>query len=1360
MFKAYKKLLATIALTLTIALVVTLFAPVALAEEPEPSIPDLSNTICITIDEFSPETKVSDLISNTILSSTETLEVYDKQGFPISNNSYVTNSSTIVIKNNGVVTEAYKVRLYGDLDCDGRIDTFDISKIKTYLAGISIDESIAADANADSIVDTVDLSVLKLYSAGIMGINQSRQFAFSSRFNWLNENKADYKIYGYSDTFDDFSVLSNDIDLTFSRYYNSDNTDEGILGKGWTASFEGSCITYEVTSKIVSIYGQTPVVFEYSNNEYYCEYSRSTLTSTDGGYVYVGEDRLTYTFNANGYLVSVSDSNNNVVSINVDANGKIQKVTDSVGRIYSYTYNDNGYLSSITDPAGRTVSFSYNISGRLLSVTGVMGTVTERYSYNSNNKITSVSDAFDNYITQITYEENSGTVSSVTDADGVTTNYFYNPDLNSITLSQNGEVIEQYIYNRYNHLYSSSTDEGVQTNYFLNAYGDTVLSENSDGSKTVYTYDKRGNALTVVTTTEEETTTEINTYDSSDNLLTTSSDGEKYTYTYDTNGNILTVTKEEDGEVTETSAYTYNENGLVLTSQTDGENVSYTYNSYGYTTSEAVTDGNTTTYTYDTVGNILTEATEDKTVAYAYNLKGDILRTKENNTVKNRTVYDNYGRILQQISEAEYNLNYDGLNTASKADVYSNNGNEVAVGVRYYYGTDGKLSEIKASCYTVLTDSTQKVGCVKAGNTVLASYNYTNDAKELLSNVNYANGQSISYTYDTEGNITALSYGNTTAYIYAYDSDGTLTSKTDLISGIRTDYADDNITVSRINEDKTLTQIYSYSNEQLTDDNEVDYEKVTESFNNQSFSANYYQDYFKYGSFTHITNLNDDEAVSSIQVNNGNSGVLNSAYTYNDDNLPTGLVNSYTNVNDTYSYTYDDDGNITSIIRNNKNRRYHYDNAGQLIRVDDEIAGNTVVYEYNGVSGNIKSIKYYAYTTANTVSSAVLSQKSFSYTDSNWSDLLTSVDGNALSYDALGNVLSYNGYTYSWTAGRHLYEMTNGTNTFSYKYDDNGIRTEKTVNGVTTHYTTVDGRITGQYDGTNTIYFRYNAENSLVGFNLNGTEYIYIKNIQGDIEGILDQNGNLVVQYTYDAWGKVISTTGTLASTVGAINPMRYRDYYLDSETGYYYLQSRYYNPDICRFINADEPSIMLININNIVGANLFTYCNNNPINNIDPTGYWVFTMSISFGGAAIAGLNIFVTLLIDSSGDYGIFIGISLLFGVLGKGLSRSYGFYWRFKKISNFLKATTNALSVGNGFGGSLVYHLYKYPYSDKKLAGIQITDSISGICWETAPFEGCAWYIPLRKVFTPLFKKAGTRKVAIRKIAKRFRIKIYRK
>ena len=84
-----------------------------------------------------------------------------------------------------------------------------------------------------------------------------------------------------------------------------------------------------------------------------------------------------------------------------------------------------------------------------------------------------------------------------------------------------------------------------------------------------------------------------------------------------------------------------------------------------------------------------------------------------------------------------------------------------------------------------------------------------------------------------------------------------------------------------------------------------------------------------------------------------------------------------------------------------------------------------------------------------------------------------------------------------------------------------------------------------------------------------------------------------------------MSCTGTLANTVGAINPMRYRDYYFDSETGYYYLQSRYYNPEFCRFINADEPSMLSLSAENICGVNLFAYCHNNPVNLLDWDGHF-----------------------------------------------------------------------------------------------------------------------------------------------------------
>ncbi|QAA33761.1 RHS repeat-associated core domain-containing protein [Clostridium manihotivorum] len=129
--------------------------------------------------------------------------------------------------------------------------------------------------------------------------------------------------------------------------------------------------------------------------------------------------------------------------------------------------------------------------------------------------------------------------------------------------------------------------------------------------------------------------------------------------------------------------------------------------------------------------------------------------------------------------------------------------------------------------------------------------------------------------------------------------------------------------------------------------------------------------------------------------------------------------------------------------------------------------------------------------------------------------------------------------------------------------------------------------------------------------NLNGSEYYYIRNAQGDIIGLIDNTGTQVVSYTYDTWGKIISTTGILGSTVGAKNPYRYRGYRYDTETGLYYLQSRYYNPDWGRVINADDTDQLNNTNEDLLDYSMFAYCNNNPVNKIDSDGRFAFALGI-----------------------------------------------------------------------------------------------------------------------------------------------------
>ncbi len=112
------------------------------------------------------------------------------------------------------------------------------------------------------------------------------------------------------------------------------------------------------------------------------------------------------------------------------------------------------------------------------------------------------------------------------------------------------------------------------------------------------------------------------------------------------------------------------------------------------------------------------------------------------------------------------------------------------------------------------------------------------------------------------------------------------------------------------------------------------------------------------------------------------------------------------------------------------------------------------------------------------------------------------------------------------------------------------------------------------------------------------------------IRYLYNTSGEVVTTYTYDAWGTVLSVTGTLAETVGTVNPVRYKSYYFDSETGWYYLQSRYYDPAVGRFLNADEVSLLGAT-NTLLGYDLFSYCENNPVSNDDRFGYWKISLKV-----------------------------------------------------------------------------------------------------------------------------------------------------
>ncbi len=207
-------------------------------------------------------------------------------------------------------------------------------------------------------------------------------------------------------------------------------------------------------------------------------------------------------------------------------------------------------------------------------------------------------------------------------------------------------------------------------------------------------------------------------------------------------------------------------------------------------------------------------------------------------------------------------------------------------------------------------------------------------------------------------------------------------------------------------------------------------------------------------------------------------------------------------------------------------------------------------------------------------------------------------------------VTYYNGkdYTFTWTKGRQLASATVDGKQISYTYDMSGVRTSKTVNGTTYNYTTLSGKVMRQQWDGKTLEFVYDdSSQPFAMIYKHGSEtelYYYFVNAQGDVSAILDSSGKIAASYDYDAWGNCTVYNSSDAA-IGDLNPLRYRGYYYDAETGFYYLQSRYYDFANCRFINAD--AYVTTNVGSILNSNMFAYCENNPILFSDQHGNYRF---------------------------------------------------------------------------------------------------------------------------------------------------------
>ena len=324
-----------------------------------------------------------------------------------------------------------------------------------------------------------------------------------------------------------------------------------------------------------------------------------------------------------------------------------------------------------------------------------------------------------------------------------------------------------------------------------------------------------------------------------------------------------------------------------------------------------------------------------------------------------------------------------------------------------------------------------------------------------------------------------------------------------------------------------------------------------------------------------------------------------STYAYDSKKLLTSVKNF-----DGYElrYTYD----TRSPYRVKKIAEYAGETAGKSLSLTygynstkfTDNKNRSEIYRFNN-SGNLREERGYDYTTdpisgtPKKLTTAVMDEK--------WKDKLLKWGSTEMTYDACGNMLKKGDTTFTWTQGRKLSAINNGKN-IRYYYDHTGARVKKVVDGVTTEYRMAGSLLVSERTGDETIWYQYDSAASLVAMIIGGTRYNYVRNAQNDIVGLIDSTGKRVVYYKYDSWGRAVNISGTMAATVGQKNPFRYRGYYFDAESGMYYLQSRYYDPEIRRFISADDYGLLSAS-NTVYDKNLYAYGDGNPIIRLDASG-------------------------------------------------------------------------------------------------------------------------------------------------------------
>ena len=989
--------------------------------------------------------------------------------------------------------------------------------------------------------------------------------------------------------FNDYEFNSrNEININFTRYYNSKSRESSVFGNRWMFSGSQTLVDlYKIGVILLTEEDGTSHEFKYDS-------TTKRYISPPGKYLTLEKEVSNST--TTGYYVYDTDGNETYFKVqkydeqNSNNFAQLKSFKDTYGNVTKYNHDNNDRLTDITDPSGRKIEFYYNNKGLVQSST--FENERNEYEYDSTGNLMSVKQYVDGdkfNLTKFEYDA-GGNIATITDPNGRKLDFTYKEAL-LVKVQDPSSVSDVDNPNR----------PGTGYEYNLFTTRENIVTDPL-GNKTVYSMDSN---FIVTGVTNPLGDSVSNTFDENYNPNKVINEaGGILLVDYDENGNVIKEIDEEGNIVT----HKYDSLNREI-SMTEGESkvTSWTYSlSHRNPKTSTNPKNETTNFEYDEFGNLIkTIAPDGSMTKISYDEKGNYIQTvTDPNGIKITEYKDGSGNVIKRIDGEgnETNFEYDRLNNL--ITVLDSNQNKTS------YDYDGNNNLIKIT----FPDLSVKQYEYNGGDSITKMITETGEKTEYKYNDNNylveqkePNGDVIKLIYNENNNLREKLVNGKRLSDYEYDKTGSLIKiGTDYEinyynNGLKKDILDRNNRTSYRYDDNGLLTGLSFEVGQKTIKHDYDFSDTSElegiKINDELVSS---------------FNYDRPQFIKSQSNKNGTK----TDFEYTGTLIDTLTINEKDGIHDFFKISYDLRGNVETVRTKNGDINYKYNKLSQL-EEETLIDGTKIKYDYDVKGNRISKV---------TVSvDGNITTKKYGYNQSNQ---LIDDNGQGYQYDKNGNLIFDGKRNYIYDALNQLIEIKESNKTVfkaSYNHEGKRVRTED-ENGIT-NYFYENGNVIYETNESNVITKSYTWDSlgRPITITIGEKTYFYHHNQHNDVVAISNESGEVITQYSYDAWGNLLTETGSLTDE----NPYTYAGYRFDSQTNLYYLNARYYNPETANFISRDTYSGEL---NNNLSLNQYSYTTNNPTNVIDPNGHKGINIiiTVSFMAAAIN------TLIVIAFGSIG----------------------------------------------------------------------------------------------------------------------------